>query len=503
MISGIIKPPFFEVTNEKIIIRHLMAAALGYFFKINPDYFASIDNLVCRGGIREFIKYLKTKPNELNDYINDSILAPDIREKYFNFKWFDHIESNDILGSFMTSIEDNIATYEIAMNKASQEENFGDAKYYKFQIDKIKKENVIDVLSKNSIIPKYGFPVDLVDLKVMEKGTINTKYDLSRDLKIAISEYAPDSEVIVDSKKLTSKYISLPKSNELTRYYFNKCGNCRKINISKTPYSFETCDYCGATFENKSDNKYFIIPSLGFRTGETKESTRMKPKRSYAGEVSYLGGGNRNEYVIEIENVLKAVSSTDDELLLMNKRPFYLCPVCGYSQIGSNFDSPELTKQHINYRGYECENKLLKKIYLGHIFKTDVARLTIPILKNESPEDYSIALSFLYALLEGISAEFNIERTDINGLVEQNENNISYDILIYDDVPGGAGYIKRIMNKNAIINSLKAAKEKVSQNCCDENTSCYNCLRNYYNQSKHPRLKRKYALMALDKLLNN
>lgn len=42
---------------------------------------------------------------------------------------------------------------------------------------------------------------------------------------------------------------------------------------------------------------------------------------------------------------------------------------------------------------------------------------------------------------------------------------------------------------------------KVSQQCFDENTSCYNCLRNYYNQANHSKLKRKYACDFIEGLL--
>ena len=148
----------------------------------------------------------------------------------------------------------------------------------------------------------------------------------------------------------------------------------------------------------------------------------------------------------------------------------------------------------------ECSNKELRMIHIGHLFKTDVVRIEIPELQYGTYEDHSIALSFLYAFLDGISIAYNIERNDINGLLDLNRNGQSYDVIIYDDVPGGAGYIKRLMNRSAIIEAVKAAKTKVSQNCCDEDTSCNHCLRNYYNQHYHPRLKRKYALQVIRKL---
>ena len=59
----------------------------------------------------------------------------------------------------------------------------------------------------------------------------DNSYDLSRDLRVALSEYAPDSEVIVDKKKYTSKYISLPKTSGFLRHYFCTSPNCKKVNV--------------------------------------------------------------------------------------------------------------------------------------------------------------------------------------------------------------------------------------------------------------------------------
>ena len=193
-------------------------------------------------------------------------------------------------------------------------------------------------------------------------------------------------------------------------------------------------------------------------------------------------------------------STTGDQLLVMNREHFYYCPQCGYSEINKFMFAPTITKTHKTWRGMECSNKELRLIHIGHLFRTDVVRIEIPQLMYGTYEDHSIALSFLYAFLDGISIAYNIERNDINGLLDLNRNGQSYDIIVYDDVPGGAGYIKRLMNRAAITEAVKAAKTKVSQNCCDEDTSCNHCLRNYYNQHYHPRLKRKYALQVINQL---
>ena len=63
--------------------------------------------------------------------------------------------------------------------------------------------------------------------------------------------------------------------------------------------------------------------------------------------------------------------------------------------------------------------------------------------------------------------------------------------------------MKRLLNEDAVVESLRAAFAKVSQHCCDENTSCYNCLRNYYNQSYHSKIKRGYAKEFIELLLKS
>ena len=182
----------------------------------------------------------------------------------------------------------------------------------------------------------------------------------------------------------------------------------------------------------------------------------------------------------------------------MNKNPFFMCNTCGYSEIIKDRKGIlSYPKEHLNFKGKQCSCDTLHPIALGHKFKTDVAKLSINGLDNKPK-----ALSLLYALLEGISQEFNIERKDIDGIVVRNMNN-EYDLIIYDNVPGGAGHVKRIMDKRMLVETFELALKKVEQKCCDEDSSCYNCLRNYNNQSYHKLLKRKLAIEALQEIFEN
>lgn len=509
MISGVINPPYFNVLNKKIIVRHLMATSLGYFFRKYPEYFKTLDALVINGGgIDRFKEYIDSRPNDLNEYINKKILPELVYAEYRNFKWLDEMGGDDEkMTHFIETILEMLKEFERARDEAITKQAQGDAQasrdvtYYMHQISNLKKEDVIKCLSKYCVIPKYGFPVDVVDLQIYDNGVPVNKYDMSRDLKVAISEYAPDSEVIVDGKKYTSKYVSLKKQAEYPKNWFVTCPMCRKINVFLSKNDNAECKYCRASIATEIV-EYYIEPINGFKSGQTKESTRLKPKRSYSGEVSYVGNGKTDEQRLVLGNAMGVETSSDDELLVMNKSGFYMCPVCGYSDIvkrGSR--APQTLKRHKNYKQFECSCEELEFLRLGHKFQTDVARFTVPMLDSNDKVSYPQALSFLYAFLEGVSNALGIERNDIDGVLELNLEWQSYDVLLYDNVPGGAGHVKRLLSRDAIICSLKAALEKVSAECCDEKTSCYNCLRNYYNQSYHNKLQRKLAIDVIKHLL--
>ena len=509
MISGIINPPRFNVLNKKIIVRHLMATSLGYFFRKNPEYFKSLDALIIHGGgIDEFNKYMQSRPADLNEYINKKILPESKYDEYRNFKWLDEMGGDDDkMTHFVETILEIMKEFENAKEEAKKKQDQGDEQasknvtYYMHQIANLEKEDVIKYLSKYCVIPKYGFPVDVVDLQIYDNGVPVNKYDMSRDLKVAISEYAPDSEIIVDGDKYTSKYITQKKQSEFPKNWFITCPTCNKINVFLSKNDISECKYCGQTISTEA-MEYYIEPVYGFKSGITKKSTRLKPKRSYAGEVSYVGNGKTDEKRLILGNTMGIETSSDDELLVMNKSGFYMCPVCGYSDIvkkGSK--TPQTLKKHKNFKQFDCNCDKLDYLRLGHKFQTDVTRFTIPSLNSNDKLGYPQALSFLYAFLEGVSIALGIERNDIDGVLELNLEWESYDILLYDNVPGGAGHVKRLFSKEAIIKSLKAGFEKVSKDCCDENTSCYNCLRNYYNQSYHNKLQRKLAIDILKRLI--
>ena len=58
-------------------------------------------------------------------------------------------------------------------------------------------------------------------------------------------------------------------------------------------------------------------------------------------------------------------------------------------------------------------------------------------------------------------------------------------IVLYDNVPGGAGLVAQLERESVFDEVLRNARQRVQGNCgCD--SSCYGCLRSYRNQFAHP-----------------
>ena len=106
--------------------------------------------------------------------------------------------------------------------------------------------------------------------------------------------------------------------------------------------------------------------------------------------------------------------------------------------------------------------------------------------------------STLYALLEGVSEQLEINRDDVDGtLYPKAAGQIA--LVIFDAVPGGAGGAVRIARSFQEV--VMAAQSRVARCDCGEETSCYGCLRNFRNQPFHEQLRRGEALRFLTPLV--
>ena len=530
MINGIIEPPHFKIDNEKISIRHLYSSALSFFFKIHPEFFDTAkvmmetNQITQRSGYDEFELFLKgnsTEKEKLKSYLLDSVPA-NLHSKFEieTFGWVrwlftSHNEEYPSLFDVRERYLNEIKSLEDAYEKAKSEGSY-QQHYLSKRIKTYEDEKIISFLSRNNILPRYGFPVDTVNLEI----NVNTKGDdlsgleLNRDLSMAITEYAPGCQIIANNKLITSQYIKKNPGLDWRKYDYVECPHCKTLNVdvSKEGNSLTNCKQCGEILK-KENIKTFLIPEFGFiAKSDVEKPTLIKPERTYKTEAtffSYKDSIDESTYNIKNTEVNVSQIGNDGDMIMLNRTDFFVCPHCGYaiekpSNFGPYAKSLSSKDKHKDARGYYCPNKELERYSLGHKFKTDIVRIKIhsPLLSID--KTYDEAYSILQALILGASRILNIENTEIAGCLQyfNDHNRINYAYILYDTTPGGAGHVKRL-NSETMINNLLLKAYSIAKLCsnCDEESSCYSCLRTYQNQKYHDIIKRKYVIDYLEEVL--
>lgn len=140
---------------------------------------------------------------------------------------------------------------------------------------------------------------------------------------------------------------------------------------------------------------------------------------------------------------------------------------------------------------------------LGHEFVTDVLQLHLHLKPKEEIEPEWFAYSLAYALMEGSAEVLEIPSTDLSVTVANPVQGPIPPIVVYDNVPGGAGLVARLEIEEVLKACLEAAQKRVSGGCgCEVTTSCYGCLRSYRNQFAHQYLQRGPVADYLEMLLS-
>lgn len=530
MIKGKIYPPKFKIENEKIVKRHMNAAIIASYWRTYSEAYKDVGTFFAAENYEALLRYIKELPRKVEDYIYEFVPV-EFKGKIPG--WLKElISENGILekeySQYLSELEELTKLRKETLEKAFQGDSVGD---YIKKIDdytkKIKSENILAYLSKKNIIPKYGFPVDTVELVTsFDKNAISnsfgksSKLRLQRDLMIAISEYAPGSEVIADGNIYKSQYIKRPTGQNKVwdLFDFGVCSNkqCGHLNIRRHISEDENqfignCEICGK--EVYKDNT-FIIPEYGFIISpQINKSTTKKPERTYRGEIYYIGDKeendkNKNKELRINDHTIRIKSTSNDELVVINTSNFFVCDSCGYAKCDEKYKEENFIidkYSHNNPYGKSCMNKKLNRRTLGHKFKTDVAYISLNFYLEKEK-----AWSVVYALLEGISQYLGIERNDISGTLHYNRLDSGIwetNFILFDTVPGGAGHVRRIGEadevqlKNMLMKSLEIVK---NCNCGEDSngdSACYSCLCNYYNQKHHDMIKRRYAVEFFENIL--
>ena len=489
IIEGQIRAPRLKLTNTKIILRHMVATALSAFFRDNPGRFKNVEYFIGDWENPSIISDVK-RFCENNSELRKSLLnivPKDIHEAVGlnGTDWIGQIAGEN---SRFNNAEKEVSSDYRQMQQAKEGLKREEPKGW---IDNIKQlvsymmtiadEDILGFLSRKAIIPKYGFPVDVVELKVHQKDNIT----LQRDLSQAIAEYAAGSTVVANKHEWKSCGIKVVpnKACPIKYYDYDKARNFKQYKdkeIEDSPY----------------DKRRYLSPIFGFVTpffGDLNPP-RRQTQRLYTTRPFFLGFDNKTQKPeTKIFQGIEITQAQPGTLVILcegkSRDGFYICLDCG-----AHFTKTQ-KEYHLSPFGRKCTGTIQRQLSLGYELVTDVVRIQFPSLTDEW-DAYSVA----YSVLLGAAEILNVPDTDLNVTTTGGTRDNLTEIVLYDNVPGGAGLVTYLEDKNILKDTLLNARDRVEGSCgCD--VSCYGCLRSYRNQFAHPHLDRNKALKFLPDLL--
>ncbi|MBI2195074.1 MAG: DEAD/DEAH box helicase [Planctomycetes bacterium] len=510
MIAGAIRPPQLDLSNEKIVRRHVHAVALSWFFRRDRDFFGNLDNFFFsvqedKNGPACLLDRLLQLPRDLEASLRKIVPGPLQAELGIEgWNWVENLvrAPDSLLRRAESVVQCDVAKLEEARDELFRAKKSGD--HLLRAVRTIKTKDIIGYLANSGVLPKHGFPVDVVPLDLQHHGRAAGRLELERDLRLAIAEYAPDSEVVAGGFLWVSRGLKRVPNLEWPRRRYAVCDRCGRYHsqLHDVPGGFEACKSCGSPIEKTRRKGSFLIPIFGFQsdTKPPRRPSEYRPERTYASRVFFGGEG-----LPVVEGTLELGPALvhwkfcrNGSLAVINMAKFKVCQACGFAT------REAVSGQHKTLWSLDrrCGGKLTHWD-LGHEFSTDLVDLRF---QGKSEND-AFWRSLLYALLEGTAEVLGVPRADLDGcLYPYGRTPGSPALVLFDDVPGGAGHAVRVGQELREI--LRAARDRVGGRCgCGDgpggkgDTSCYGCLRNYRNQWAHQELQRGPIFEYLSRVL--
>lgn len=527
IIRGHVRIPFIKLDNKEISRRHFNALLLADFLRyhkstgggdtktvgemFNPQFEGGRTYDRLQEWENKHYETLASSISALAKMIDKSVDANQAKEIFNVFK--DNLrekaeEYDTARQHYLDEIQKAKQAYSEASGKDSDEHD-NKRKENEKLLDRLNKEQLIDWLSNQGMLPSYAFPIHVVELEIPIQHEHNAQRDnlrLQRDLSRAIVEFAPGAEVVANKRLWESAGVRFKKTPKV--YQYRLCATCNHIHAAENPgenITAEVCPICQTRYTGKTQSYlvpdgFFVDKDSGKLAGQYVRQDKLD--RRYAISIP-----QKAEHVSSSHELVELSFEPDAKLYFINRGVwdkhgtsvgYRLCAQCGLY-----IDKPNSKKCP------RCSpsQQPIMSVDLGHhvLTNTLVVRFTAnPQYQIRPKTDLDFWHTLLQALLLGASRTLQIERRDIDGVlfpISGIDNDWDRSLVLFDNVPGGAGYVEDIKEHFPAV--VEAALELVRCKYCSEETSCTRCLRDYGNQLVHPHLKRGKVIEFLEQLDNH
>lgn len=508
MMSGRMRAPYVTTKNERIDRRHAHSVALASFFRWYFDTYHVIARtageffLPTEDGkeppVTSLRSFLTPVPADVKQSLH-RVLPKEVVDEIGvdTDEWVDVLLN--LINYVRAELTSDVSALTELEERAAKDKKYKIAERYAKVVKTLERRDLLGFLATRNVLPKYGFPVDTVELRTAYAGNEKgTKLDLTRDLSQAIHEYAPGATLVAGGMLWTSRGLYRMPGRDLEEFEYRTCGRCGGFWRSLSNIQPQ-CPHCGQVSGHAA--RTIVVPEFGFVAGSNPVPPGPRPpKRSWSGATYVF----KEPTELSIRTIPIASGTCEvrvgprGRLVSIADGPggagYWICDWCGYG--APRLDNPRKPPAHDHLiKGTPCggPSRLLD---LAHEYETDILFIDLRLPGMSTTQKHWKSL--LYAILEGSCDELEIARDDIGASLRPTGAS-SWEIVLYDTVPGGAGHVLYV--EQQLERVLKAALKRVSSCECGPETSCYGCLRSYSNQRDHDDLSRGAAMTLLQAMI--
>jgi DEAD/DEAH box helicase domain-containing protein len=556
------KKPKITLSSERIVRRHLHSYLFGCFLN---NHLANLDHDGITLRADWFFEGAPSQCDSFIQWLEDIFINSPVDFE----QSLDYIKRKTVLESISMN---EVLFPAIELLKEIQEKWLNQLNYYLNELAQIninpnnanlsyrnrvnadlathRKTYLLSILINGGFLPGYGFPTHVVtfnnytltDYQNQHNNNEEDREDVinlvagkpSRNMSIALTEYAPGSEIVLDGRVFTSRGITLnfqnPNDGVVNHQIVSKawrCGSCGKSGISNFG-NITNCTNPDCANPNNIEHFDFIEPA-GFATSFYDSPTNdISSQRFVPAQVPWINTNTDLKPLIN-PNVGLYIADEAGEIFYHNKgennNGFALCWKCGYADsLKSDGNVPNNFAAHFKLRGKntngdgparQCDphpNQIKSGISLGFADKTDVFELYLKrqetneffLVSNEENKKLSWTLGV--AFRHGLAKTLGINAEELGVTVKQVVNTQLattpiYAICLYDTNSGGSGFASLAGQADIFKSMLEHGLTLLGCHNCQN--ACQNCLLQFDTKQYVELLDRNIGLSYLNQNLIN
>ena len=467
-----------------------------------PPQWWSADGTALTEQFRHYVEYLATQPEVIVSDLQAILADARASKRLSDWPAFCH----GLLCSFDEAIvewREELNAFVKAWEGADQKPL---ANFLHFQIHELRSRQVIAHLADRQFLPRFGFPLGVLQLRVDDERAQTGNWMLGRSGDLALREYAPGAKVLVGGRQITSRglvkdWIGDDEQALGAQRVMMTCSE-RHPYLSTGVTPDNECPYCGA---GAARSGYEVIRvARGFRTAAWDPPRRARGSE-IVGMIEVVPpimetamSGDHTEVTSQSVSGLRAIHIEGARLITLNAGEhgfgFHICYRCGYAgselrlAVGAR-DLPPAAEHHaplwMRSRRRTCWMRgalspFARNRILLHEETSDALILDFRLWGVDLRGEYRASLAWTAGLPHAVGQVLNLEASDIAATPYPFKDGLG--ILLYDTVAGGAGHVSELLDDSVMRQVFEALRDRLHVDEAHDarcTRGCLSCVLSY------------------------